>query len=282
MRRPPRAAAGQRGVALVAVVWVVALLAVMGLDVLAIARQEDRMAQDLAVRARMAAAADAGLALGIHDLLAASGRPGRPPGHPEAPARELVFDGTRLLIRVEDEAGKIDLNEVQPALLGALFRALEVPGPAAELLAAAILDWRDEDDQPRPGGAEANEYRAAGLGVPPRDGGFRSVAELAHVMGMTPALLARAEPLLTVHGRRAEPDREVAPPAVQRVMAGAPRPPAGAGRAATPAELRDPPVIGRAYRITVLAERPGARRRLSAVVRITGDPADPYWIQEYR
>jgi hypothetical protein len=35
------------------------------------------------------------------------------------------------------------------------------------------------------------------------------------------------------------------------------------------------------FRITVTAERPGGRFVRSAVVRLTGNPADPYWVQEW-
>jgi general secretion pathway protein K len=269
---------GQRGIALIAVIWVVALLAAMALDVLAIARQADRTAGDFAARAELDAAADAGLAMAIHELLGAAGGGGRPRGHPEAPPRQASFAGTRLTIRIEDEAGKIDLNEARPALLRALFLALEVPATQADRLAAAIVDWRDVDDFPQPGGAEGADYLRAGQRVPPRDGEFQSVEELGEVLGMTPELLARAAPALTVHGRRAEPDRAMAPALVLRALtiAGGPAP-------RMPAlDPRRAEAEGRAYRVVVLAERADARRLRSAVVRVTGDPADPYWLHSYR
>ena len=73
-------------------------------------------------------------------------------------------------------------------------------GPAAERRRArsgrrrsasldAILDWRDADDLQRPNGAEAPDYRAAGLEVRARPTRrSRRVGELQRVLGVTPAL----------------------------------------------------------------------------------------------
>jgi general secretion pathway protein K len=279
-------ARGERGLALLAVLWVVALLSVMALDVLAAARRESATAEDLAARARLDAAADAGLTLGIHALLQVAAEPGprrgEAPFRPGSPPIEERFAGVRLSITIEDESGKIDLNQSESRLIAALFEALGVPRPRADELAGAIQDWRDQNDVPeRIGGAEWPQYRAAGRAIPPRNGNFMTVEELVHVLGMTPELHALAAPSLTVHGQSQAPDRETASALVLRVM--------GAGGRAAPATRRAgaggaalSPLAGRAYRIEVEATAAEARRRRSAIVRVTGDARDPYWIQEYR
>lgn len=288
---------GERGLALLAVLWVVALLSVMALDVLASARREGAVADDLAIRARLEAAADAGLALGIHALLRAEAESGSRGAaalarfRPGAPPLEEAFAGVRLEIAISDDSGRIDLNQAPPALLSRLFEALDVPRPRAEALVAAIGDWRDQDDVPRPrGGAEAAEYRAARLAVPPRNGPFLSVEELRHLRGMTPELFAAAAPALTVHAQRQAPDPAAAGPLVLRALG--PAPTAGGAApprrgAAAPDRPRDgaPPasaLAGRAFRITIEASAAEGRRRREAVVRITGDPRDPWWVHEYR
>ncbi len=273
-----RPASRQRGIALIAVIWVVALLAVMALDVLAAARREGASAYDLAERARLDAAADAGIALAIRALLVAGSAVAPPRGGvAAAAAQDLDFAGTRLRVAVEDEAGKIDLNRAPQAVLRALFEALGEPPARAGSLANAIIDWRDQDQVPRPGGgAEAPEYRAAGRGFPPRDGDFQAVEELSLVLGMTPALMAAAAPALTVHSQRDQPDRTVAVPLALRAAAGpaAVAPPAAAARAGD--------LSGRAFRIRSVAETEAGMRVREAVVRLTGVPHDPYWVQEYR
>ncbi len=54
---------------------------------------------------------------------------------------------------------------------------------------AAILDWRDEDNEVSPGGAEAMYYRRLPLGYETRNGPLLTVREAALVHGMTPAAL---------------------------------------------------------------------------------------------
>lgn len=272
----------ERGIALLAVLWVVALLSVMALDVLAAARREAGVAADGAIRARLDAAADAGIALGIHALLQAAAEPGARGTaarfRPGAPPLEESVAGVSLSIAITDESGRIDLNLAEPPLLIRLFEALDLPRPRAEALAAAIQDWSDQDDVPGArGGAEAPAYRAAGLPVPPRNGAFRSVDELRHVLGMTPELFARVAPAVTVHGQREMPDRETAAPLVLRALG-------AGGRAALPARRPEEAtaLAGRAFRIEVEARLPDGVRRRGAVVRLTGDRSDPYWVHEYR
>jgi hypothetical protein len=75
----------------------------------------------------------------------------------------------------------------------AFMMLLSLPG-MTEDTAAAILDWLDEDDEPRdPNGAEADYY--AGLPAPysPTNGPVLSVEELLLVRGVTPSLLFGAD-----------------------------------------------------------------------------------------
>jgi general secretion pathway protein K len=281
------------------VIWVVALLSVMALDVLAAARREDSAAQDLALRARLDAAADAGLVLAIGSLLAADagaarGRAAGAAFRPGAPALEEGFEGVRLSIAIEDEAGKVDLNRATRRVLQQLFEALGEPAARAEALAAAIEDWRDDDEEPAgPLGAEAPAYRRARQALLPRDGHFQSVDEVRHVLGMSAELFARAAPHLTVHGQREAPDPAVVGPLVQRAVGGtaARAAPAQPARPARPTRTRggEPvagpplsPLTGRAFRVQVEAAVAGGLRRRAAVVRLTGNPREPYWVQEYR
>jgi general secretion pathway protein K len=289
--RDPDRLAAQRGLALIAVLWVVSLLSVMALDVLAAARREGETAQDLATRARLEAAADAGLALAIHALVRADADSARSRDAASrfkagAPPIDESFEGVRLTIGIEDESGKIDVNRAPARLLAQFFEALREPRPRAEALAAAIEDWRDDDEEPSGrGGAEATEYRRARRAVMPRDAFFQSLDELRHVIGMSPELFERAAPSLTVHSHRPAPDPEVAGPLVLQVVgpgrSGAPQPARQRLReAATGPRLS--PLAGRAFRIQIEASEADGLRRRSAVVRLTGNPHDPYWVQEYR
>jgi type II secretory pathway component PulK len=69
-------------------------------------------------------------------------------------------------IAVQDEAGLIDLNAADPQALAALLVYAGV-GVRSDTLAAALLDFVDEDDLVRDGGAEARDYERLGLPPPP-------------------------------------------------------------------------------------------------------------------
>jgi general secretion pathway protein K len=132
--------------------------------------------------------------------------------------RTLRRPGGTAAIRIESEAGKIGLNAAPPELLRALFLRLGLGDRQAGSLAAAILDWRSPGQRARIRGAKEPEYRAAGRTWAPPLSAFRSLDELGLVLGMTPKLLARARPNLSLHAGR-EPDLRVADPqVVQTVM----------------------------------------------------------------
>ena len=67
---------------------------------------------------------------------------------------------------------------------------MALPG-MTEDIADAMLDWIDEDDEPREFGAEADSYTA--LGYEPRNGPIDSLDELLLVRGVTPELLFGAD-----------------------------------------------------------------------------------------
>jgi general secretion pathway protein K len=84
-------------------------------------------------------------------------------------------------------------------LLEWLLRGLDVSPEKAVALAAAIVDFRDEDDVPGVNGAESAAYRAAGLAQGPKNAPFETVTELDQVLGMDLALLNRLRVVATVH-----------------------------------------------------------------------------------
>src|SRR5690606_17924319 len=123
--------------------------------------------------ARVRALADAGVEIAAARLLS-----------DEAPPRSFVvrLEGVELAISIEDEAGKVDLNEAPPELIEAALRAADVGPAEAARLADAILDWRDADDERRLQGAEAPDYRSRGA-PGPRNAPLRSLDELLAVAG---------------------------------------------------------------------------------------------------
>jgi general secretion pathway protein K len=109
------------------------------------------------------------------------------------------FGQLQVSVVARNEAGRIDLNMAQPQLLAGLFRQLGVGAEDANLYAARVVDWRDEDDKvEKNGGAERSAYRSQGRVDGPRNGPFVHVAELGLVLGIPVPIVAAAAPYLTV------------------------------------------------------------------------------------
>jgi hypothetical protein len=89
---------------------------------------------------------------------------------------------------LEDESAKLHLNVLLADESQAVNRLMALPGMTAEI-ADAILDWMDDDDQPRPSGAELEYYGQLTPPYEPRNANFDSIDELLLVRGVTPELL---------------------------------------------------------------------------------------------
>ncbi len=213
-----------RGIALLLVLWLVALLAAtVGAFALS-ARTEQLQGQVLARGLETREAARAGIEYAMSRLSDAD------------PQRRWIPDGREyrwrfgdadIALRIVDEQGKVDLDMADAGLLAALLRQLGTEPQDAVRIAGAIVDWRDADALTQPGGgAEAPDYAAAGRDYGPANLPFESVAEVEQVLGVTPPLYARLAPLVTVYSGRAVPDPAYAPAAV-RAATGLPAVPAG-------------------------------------------------------
>lgn len=199
---------GQRGVAFVVVIWLMALLVILLGAFALIARTEGMQARHLydATVARYAAEAGIGEAayfLSIPDVEVR--------WIPDGRSYRLQFDDAEVEIKVTDESGLVDLNIADQSMLMELFIGAGVEEDDAIALAAAIQDWRDPDDLVSPNGAEIDEYIAAGLDWGPKDGPFDMVSELLQVLGMTPELYRRIERSVTVYGGQSRPNLGFAP-----------------------------------------------------------------------
>jgi type II secretory pathway component PulK len=110
-------------------------------------------------------------------------------------------DDAAWYLLARDANARLNLNRAGEEDLRRLFAALRVDATRADSLAQAIADWRDADDLHRARGAEREAYLKSGAPTLPRNGPFRSVAELLDVRGITPAQLlsSSARALLQAH-----------------------------------------------------------------------------------
>ncbi|HEY7585692.1 MAG TPA: type II secretion system minor pseudopilin GspK [Candidatus Deferrimicrobiaceae bacterium] len=114
-------------------------------------------------------------------------------------------DGT-ILVAVEDEERKINLNRLvltngnapdEQRL--AVFRKLLVILDIEPSFADAVVDWLDNDDAPRVGGAESAYYLSLPFPYRAKNDLFDTLDELRLVRGFTPEKFEKLKPFLTVH-----------------------------------------------------------------------------------
>ncbi|HEX6833069.1 MAG TPA: hypothetical protein VF132_06000 [Rudaea sp.] len=207
----------QRGMALLLVMWVIVLMGILLGSFALISRTENLQSRHMFDATSGRYDAQAGLERAVYELRnpdvtqrwVGDGRP-----------YEFDYEGAHIRIEITDETGKIDLNTANDQILKQLFLSVGVDEMNAEGLAEAIMDWRDPDDLPRPQGAEAAQYAAAGLPYGPRNGRFQTVAEVQQVFGMNYDLYRKIEPAITISSGTGMPNPAFAPIEALRALPG--------------------------------------------------------------
>jgi general secretion pathway protein K len=192
--RPTDAVRRERGFALLIVLWTLALLAFLVALFAAAARTEARIAFNLRSAMGPEWNADGAVYATAFHLLDRSDKHWNVDGT----VHKLAVPGGTVAVRITDEANKINLDTASVDLLRALLLGVGADAGTASAVAGAIVDWR-ETGGPDASAAKAEQYRAAGLDYAPPEKPFRSVDELAQVLGMTADLLAKLRPHLTLY-----------------------------------------------------------------------------------
>ena len=287
---PPEAngKVGDRGWALVSVLWVLAILALLAAAAQTLTYTSARGERHLLERALLNAALDAGVARAIAGITDARLDQRWPvDGTPQ----RFVYDGVTLAISIQDETGRIDLNAADGSLLRQLLASAGESPDRASALVDKILDWRSSTNLKRLQGASDADYAAAGLNYRPRHGAFQTVDELRLVLGMTPELFAKLRPALTVYSKKPAIDPNVAPR--EALLAYYPDQPAkveallrlrgssrgGAAGAALGAEITG---SGHAFSVIVVATDSSMGRTREAVFALTSSPDKPVLIFNLR
>ncbi len=113
-----------------------------------------------------------------------------------SPLNPMDAEDAGVRFGLENESGKLHLSAVlewEKASSGAGRAALmQIPG-MTETAADSILDWMDEDDEPRSFGAESEYYAGQAVPYSPRNGLPQNLEELLLVQGVTRELLYGAD-----------------------------------------------------------------------------------------
>ena len=205
------------GFSLVFVLWFLALLGLLGTNLLREAQATHYEISASLARLQAQAAADGAINFAIQSLLSPLGSTPLSLGGEFTNIRLFNRD---VAVKVEDEAGKIDITTANLPLLAALMHEVGVPPPEAEFIAENAVAWRlpqnttmrNDSDEP---------YSEAGRSYGPRHGPFRAVPELRLVLGMTDLIQTAVVPFITIWSDHAGIDRVVASDTVLGVLAAA-------------------------------------------------------------
>lgn len=172
----------RRGFALIAVVWVIAIVSVLALGATLSARETVAAVRNRTALTRAAWLGEGCVALSraLVDSVLVDATAWSRLDQLRLPGRVRACDVT-----LEPAGMRLDVNGADEETLRRLI--------GSDSLAQAVLDWRDADDVPRPLGAEREWYVAMG-GFPPRNGPLADLAELRRVRGF--ASLAGFDTLL--------------------------------------------------------------------------------------
>lgn len=281
-RKPP----AERGYALLAAVAALVVFAALALMLASATRISVASADGELSHARAEQAAEAGIAIATHGLIAGS------EDYVDllrARRRTLEFDGSTITVRISDERGKVPLAHIEGETVTRLLANTGLADENLAIAADSLADWIDDDDQPRAHGAEAFWY--APLGIAPRNGPLQSIGELARVRGIGPRLAQAMAPYVTV-----DPDVKTIDPTFATPQAIALTSEAGDLAPGTLARAREAEgeqtalgttkaadLVGRPLTVSVdVQTADGARAHREVVLVLTGNADQPVAIHAVR
>jgi len=199
---------GEEGVALIMVLWVIAILSVVVLEFSFGMRTEANLTKNFKEEASLYALAEGGIQRAIveliykHDTRVQQKRkamkieevpPGKEEWQTDGRPNTISFSTGKCEVRVLGEDGKININAVSETLLRKIVGNMGLEGEGRDVVVDSILDWRDSDDFYRLNGAENDYYQSLPNPYECKNGSLDTVEELLLIKGVTPDLF---------HGKR--------------------------------------------------------------------------------
>ncbi len=197
-----------RGIALLIVLWVLVLLSVIVGEFCHAMRTEINIIRNFKEEMQAYYIARAGFNVVLREMIRSRTRPGASGPNPPAdngadkdsgethwrvnaknPA--VSFANGAFTVSIDNESGKININQAGERLLGMLFSSLDIDEKTKEIIVDSILDWRDADDLHRINGAEDNYYERQEPPYTAKNGDFDSIEELLLVRGISAEIFYR-------------------------------------------------------------------------------------------
>lgn len=265
-------AARQTGIALLAVLWVISGLSVVVATVLAQTRTDVELTRTHIDLAKARAMAEAGVYQGVYELLRTRDtvRFGLPETMPRIERPDTVVS-----IRIDNEAGKVDVNTADETLLRNLLERAGAPAAAAGRLARRSTGTGDES--------------AFATTVP----AFASIEAFAAKLNLPRRVWDTVAPWITVHNGRPGINPWVADEAVLSLVPGY-----STSLLENPADIGAPDRLqsrfmqtdhpyfterlSPVYTITARARVGGVSTRVEAMVEMSANRSRPYTIIAWR
>lgn len=169
---------GRRGAALMAVLWLVAILALASITALRVISFDMDIAAATIHGAKAKRFAEMGIAIGSHPMIER--------GDPLL--LQQSEDGEGYEARIFSEGGRFNINGILQQkdrdLLHAIFSHWGLDLGESDALIDALTDWVDADDETSLNGAEFEAYEEAGRINQPFNRLFYDIAEMRLVRGM--------------------------------------------------------------------------------------------------
>jgi general secretion pathway protein K len=194
---------GKKGIALIMVLWVMAILSVMALEFSFAMRTEVNITKNDKEELQRYAMAEGGVQRAITELIykhdprlqqmrTTLNSEEIPPEQREwmADGRPYIlsFDQGSCEIKIMSEAGKVNINIVSESSLRKIIGQIGLEGEAGDVVVDSILDWIDPNDFYRVNGAENDYYLSLKEPYYCKNGNIDSIEELLLVRGVTPDL----------------------------------------------------------------------------------------------
>jgi general secretion pathway protein K len=191
---------GQKGIALIMILWVIAILSVVVLEFSFGMRTELHMTRHFKEELQLYEMAEGGVHRAIVEMIykrdpkIQQKRKSLKAEEIASEQAEWATDGRPYLlsfpqgkceVRVTGEDGKININTVSESLLRKIITHMGLEAEARDVVVDSILDWRDADDFYRLNGAENDYYRALREPYDCKDSFLDSLEELLLVRGVT-------------------------------------------------------------------------------------------------
>lgn len=277
------------GFALVATIWTVGLLTLLGTAAIVGARYRAAEVSTYAATTRISLAAEGAINLTIALLLQEPDSPAA--AVPKFPLRCRLPGGESAVITVEDEAGKVDLNTASRQLLARLFSQLAGNADEGARIADHIVQFRQETKQgpTKPGpttpaptsnrllatvsaAGSANPLQPAAEKSVSTPAGFQSILQLDQIAGISPAVFRAALAFVTVRSKRPDPAPDAVSAPLRRLLSLS---------ATTPASAASGPSSSSFTIRADVAARNGARFIREALVSF-GSGTRPFNVHEWR